>query len=241
MAIKKVTLPDGSSVVIDEWLHYPLFSTIQLGTSGGAGDSVNLRAFSYVQGQRVPSTTNVQAPENTRLADARDTNMVKRGGMNYDEAFILYALTFEHFALTDLYEPPVPPDTRVPFLQAPVPVFTAENLRRLQRDVLVELIIGAQQQKPQLRAPMSYISQSVGTKSFAMQGNTAMGTVTGFSAGNAGDVDARNQRRLELPIYIESQQVSFLKVTSPVGTIAGMDQAVRLRWYWDGLKRRPVA
>jgi hypothetical protein len=236
MAIKKVTLPDGSSVVIDEWLHYPLFSTIQLGTSGGAGDAVNLRAFSYVQGQRVPSTTN--APNNTRLADARDTNMVKRGGMNYDEAFILYALTFEHFALTSVAVGETDPITS---LVAPIPVFTAENLRRLQRDVLVELIIGAQQQKPQLRAPMSYISQSVGTKSFAMQGNTAANTITGFSAGTAGDVDARNQRRLELPIYIESQQVSFLKVTSPVGTIAGMNQAVRLRWYWDGLKRRPVA
>ena len=236
MAIKKVQLPDGSSVVIDEWLHYPLFSTIQLGVSGGAGDSVNLRAFSYVQGQRVPSTTN--APNNTRLADARDTNMVKRGGMNYDEAFILYALTFEHFALTNLVEGTGDPIT---LLTAPIPVFTAENLRRLQRDVLVELIIGAQQQKPQLRAPMSYIGQSVGTKSFAQMGNTTTATITGFSAGNAGDVDARNQRRLELPIYIESQQVSFLKVTSPVGTSAGMDQAVRLRWYWDGLKRRPVA
>ena len=62
-----------------------------------------------------------------------------------------------------------------------------------------------------------------------------------YSQGTGGAIDARNQRRLELPIYIESQQVAFMKVSSPIGTITGLDQSVRLRWYWDGLKRRPVA
>jgi hypothetical protein len=229
MAINKVQLPDGTEVVIDEWLHYPLFSTIQIGSLGGTGDSTNLRAFSYVQGMRVPSTTNVTG--GTRLADARDTNMVKRGGLNYDEAFILYAITYEAFALT--------PNTATPPVAAPAPVLTAENVKRLQRDLLVELIVGAQQQKPQLRAPFSFIGQSAGTKSFASTGLVGVGQA--FSMGTGGGIDARNQRRLELPIYIESQQVAFMKVSSPIGTIAGLDQQVRLRWYWDGLKRRPVA
>jgi len=229
MAINKVQLPDGTEVVIDEWLHYPLFSTIQIGSLGGTGDSTNLRAFSYVQGMRVPSTTNVTG--GTRLADARDTNMVKRGGLNYDEAFILYAITYEAFALT--------PNTVTPPVAAPAPVLTAENVKRLQRDLLVELIVGAQQQKPQLRSPFSFIGQSAGTKSFASTGAVGLGIA--FSQGTGGSIDARNQRRLELPIYIESQQVAFMKVSSPIGTIAGLDQQVRLRWYWDGLKRRPVA
>jgi hypothetical protein len=233
MAINKVQLPDGTEVVIDEWLHYPLFSTIQIGSSGGVGDSTNLRAFSYVQGMRVPSTTNVTG--STRLADARDTNMVKRGGLNYDEAFILYAVTYEAFALTASVTGV--PDAEV--LNAPAPVLTAENLKRLQRDLLIEIIVGAQQQKPQLRSPFSFIGQSAGTKSYASTG--LVGTDVGFSQGTGGGIDARNQRRLELPIYIESQQVSFMKVSSPIGTIVGLDQQVRLRWYWDGLKRRPVA
>lgn len=238
MAINKVQLPDGTEVVIDEWLHYPLYSTIQIGVTQPVpgtfvGDSTNLRAFSYVQGMRVPSTTN--APLNTRLADARDTNMVKRGGLNYDEAFILYAITYETFALTESLQTDGD-DTQS---NAPAPVLTAENLKRLQRDLLIELIVGAQQQKPQLRAPFSFIGQSAGTKSFASTGS--VGLSVAFSQGTGGSIDARNQRRLELPIYIESQQVAFMKVSSPVGTITGLDQAVRLRWYWDGLKRRPVA
>lgn len=232
MAINKVQLPDGTEVVIDEWLHYPLFSTIQIGSTGGNGDSTNLRAFSYVQGMRVPSTTNVTG--STRLADARDTNMVKRGGLNYDEAFILYAVTYEAFSLTESVNP-----GEDPFLNAPAPVLTAENLKRLQRDLLIEIIVGAQQQKPQLRSPFSFIGQSAGTKSYASTG--LVGANVGFSQGTGGGIDARNQRRLELPIYIESQQVSFMKVSSPIGTIVGLDQQVRLRWYWDGLKRRPVA
>lgn len=236
MAINKVQLPDGTEVVIDEWLHYPLFSTIQIGSVGGNGDSTNLRAFSYVQGMRVPSTTNV-TPGGNRLADARDTNMVKRGGLNYDEAFILYAITYEAFALTESTTATVePPASQI---NAPAPVLTAENVKRLQRDLLIELIVGAQQQKPQLRAPFSFIGQSAGTKSFASTGSVGAGVA--FSQGTGGGIDARNQRRLELPIYIESQQVAFLKVSSPIGTIAGLDQQVRLRWYWDGLKRRPVA
>jgi hypothetical protein len=229
MAINKVQLPDGTEVVIDEWLHYPLFSTIQIGSLGGIGDSTNLRAFSYVQGMRVPSTTNVTG--STRLADARDTNMVKRGGLNYDEAFILYAVTYEAFALT--------PNTELAPVAAPAPVLTAENLKRLQRDLLIEIIVGAQQQKPQLRSPFSFIGQSAGTKSFSSTNTVGAGQA--FSMGTGGGIDARNQRRLELPIYIESQQVSFMKVSSPIGTILGLDQQVRLRWYWDGLKRRPVA
>jgi hypothetical protein len=235
MAINKVQLPDGTEVVIDEWLHYPLFSTIQIGSTGGNGDSTNLRAFSYVQGMRVPSTTNV--PLNTRLADARDTNMVKRGGLNYDEAFILYAVTYEAFALTSLGDGTAPNPA-----VAPAPVVSAENLKRLQRDLLIEVIVGAQQQKPQLRAPFSFIGQSAGTKSFSSTNNVgAVANGAAYSQGTGGAIDARNQRRLELPIYIESQQVAFMKVSSPVGTIAGLDQSVRLRWYWDGLKRRPVA
>jgi hypothetical protein len=232
MAIKKVTLPDGTNVVIDEWLHYPLFSTIELGSTSGNGDAVNLRAFSYVQGQRVPATTNVPVPN--RLADARDTNMVKRGGMNYDEAFILYAITYETFALSDVFL------TGDPGIYTAVgPIFTAENLRRLQRDLMVELIVGAQQKKPQFRAPFSFLGQSVGAESWStpvVGGNFAVN----LSAGTAGTLDSRNQRRLELPVYIESQQVAFLRVFSPVGPIQGMNQSVRLRFYWDGLKRRPV-
>jgi hypothetical protein len=234
MAIKKVTLPDGTNVVIDEWLHYPLFSTIEIGSAQNiTGDAVNLRAFSYVQGQRVPATTNVPVPN--RLADARDTNMVKRGGMNYDEAFILYAITYETFALSNV----VLEDDNGPIFTAIAPIFTAENLRRLQRDLMVELIVGAQQKKPQFRAPFSFLGQSVGVESWSTPAFTTNSPIN-LSTGTAGTLDSRNQRRLELPVYIESQQVAFLRVFSPVGPIEGMNQSVRLRFYWDGLKRRPV-
>lgn len=229
MAIKKVHLPDGSEVVIDEWLHWPQFSTIEF----GAGVALNLRAFTYVQGQNVPQQGAV--PGGPRTATEADTNQVSRTRMNHDEAYLAYSISYEHFALEDAFLDP-PADT---ILAAPAPVLLSQNLHRLQRDVVVELIIGAGIRKPQFRSPFAWIGQSVGAPAWTSGDAVAAGVQ--FSYGTAGEMTAKNQRRWNLPIFIQSDRVMFLQVRSEQGAIADLTQAVRLRWYLDGLKRRPVA
>lgn len=228
MAIKQIRLPDGSEVVIDEWLHYQQFSTIEF----AAGSAVNLRAFTYVQGQQVP--TQGLPP---RTATESDTNQVAKTRMNHDEAYLCYALTYEHFALTDATIPEDPPAAAV--LLAPAPVLLSQNLRRLQRDLVLALIVGANIKKPQARFPFSRVGQSIGSPAFTS--TQALAANTAFSYGTGGAMSASNQRRFQLPVYIASDRVFYLEIRSFPGAIADLSQAVRMRFFLDGLKRRPVA
>jgi hypothetical protein len=228
MAIKKVHLPDGSDVVIDEWLHWPTFSTIEF----AAGVALNLRAFTYVQGQQVPRQGNI-AP---RTATESDTNQVARTRMNHDEAYLVYSVTYEHFALSDASIPQEEPPA---LLQAAAPALLSTNLRRLQRDCVVELIVGAGIRKPQFRAPFGWIGQSAGAPAYTSGDQVTATTV--FSYGTGGEICAKNQRSFQLPIFIQSDRVMFLQVRAEYGAITDLTQDVRLRWYLDGLKRRPVA
>ena len=224
MAVKEIRLPDGRNVVIDEWLHWPLYSTVEFAATAG----VQLRAFSYVRGQRVPSNG---LP--SRLATQADTNMNQRQMMSYDESFVMYAITYEAFALSNTGEGPV---------LGAAPVLQGANLRRLQRDLEIELILGAGQTKPQLRYTFSYLPQSVGAEAYGNDGSATLSV----SYGTAGAIKPSNQRRLELPINIESERQMYLKVFSPFGTISNgaaspdLTQDVRLRFWLDGMKRRPV-
>ena len=229
MAIKKVHLPDGSEVVIDEWLHWPQFSTIEF----AAGVALNLRAFTYVTGQRVPQQGAVAG--GPRTATEVDTNQVARTRMNHDEAYLAYSITYEHFALSNAY---LDDPTNI-IVGAPAPVLLSQNLRRLQRDVVVEFIVGAGIDKPQFRAPMSWIGQGPGAP--AATSGDAIAAGLNLSYGTAGQPSPTDQRKWNLPIYVQSDRVLYLSMSSYPGAIADLTQDVRIRWYLDGLKRRPVA
>lgn len=228
MAIKKVRLPDGTDVVIDEWLHYAIFSTIEF----AAAAQVNLKAFTYVQGQTVP-----QIGLAARNATESDTNQVAKTRMNHDEAYLCYAITYEPFALADASY--VEGDPAVTHVTAQAPMLGSQNLRRLQRDLVISLVVGANIKKPQVRNPFSWLGQSIGSPGF-MSGD-AVAANTQLSYGTGGKISATNQRRFNLPVYIASDRVFYLEVRSFPGAIAGLSQSVRLRFYLDGLKRRPVA
>lgn len=228
MALNNIRLPNGETIVIDEWLHWPLFSTIEF----GAGIAVNMRAFTYVQGQRIPQQGTI--PGGTRTATPVDTNQVARTRMNHDEAFLAYSVTYEHFALSNATTGP-----GGAVLQSPAPMLSAQNLRRLQRDIVVELKIGAGIDKPQVRSPLSWIDQGVGAPAFGSGDQVTAGVAIGY--GTAGPISPRSQRQWKLPIYIASDRVMSLTIKSAFGAITDQTQSVRMRWYLDGLKRRPVA
>jgi hypothetical protein len=228
MALNKIRLPNGEELVIDEWLHWPQFSTIEF----AAGIAINLRAFTYVAGQQIPQAGAV--PGGKRTSNESDTNQTARTRMNHDEAFLAYSLTYEHFALTDAHD-----DDGDTVLSAPAPLLEATNLRRLQRDVVVALTIGAGIDKPQFRAPLSWIDQGVGAPAYGSGDAVAAGVA--ISYGTAGPVSPKSQRQWKLPIFIASDRVMHLNFKSEFGAITDLTQAARFRWYIDGLKRRPVA
>ena len=243
MAIQRIKLPDGRELAIDEWLHWPMYSTVQ-GEGGidadldplnlGNGAKVALRLFSYVVGANIPQTGGLPR----RSATDSDTNQVARSKLNHDEAFLAFSMTYEISALDD--------DTTIPGLSnsrgAVAPIFTGGNLKRMQRDCLYELFVGAGISKPQARAPLSYYGQGIGSPAWGSGDvlNTGAGQIA-LSYGTAGYVSPLNQRRWQLPIYIGPDQVMYAKLYSPNGSIQGLSQDWQFKGYLDGLKRRAVA
>lgn len=228
MAIKKIRLPDGEIVTIDEWLHWPQFSTIEFGPA----QVVNLRAFTYVQGQRIPQQGVI--PGGARNATETDTNQVSRSRMNHDEAFLAYSVTYEMWGLADA--------TQGSPLQiiADFPMLSALDLRRMQRDMMVSFVVGAGITKPQFRAPLAWIGQGPGTHVFGVGPAPAAGV--NISYGTGGEPSPRTQRKWQLPIFIQSDRVMYLQlqtIRSDTETLQSV--AVRSRFYLDGLKKRPVA
>lgn len=242
MAIEKIQLPNGQTVEISEWLHWPLFSTCE-GAGGvnpvaplglGDGASINLSLFTYTIGQQVPVTAGVTP----RMANESDTNQTVSARMNYDEAFICFSVTYEPFALTG----------STPILQLPdntdgvSPALTGTNLRRLQRDTMFELTVGAKISKPQIRAPLAYFGQGVGAVAYGPGDALVSPPATiNMDYGTAGPVSPRNQRAYNLPVFIQSDRVMKGKFHSTNGPIIGLSQSWRLRFILDGIKRRAVA
>lgn len=224
MAVERFRLPNGDVVVFDEWLQWPIFSVIEFAAAGG----VDLRAFSYVRGQRVPAQ-GIAA----RNATETDTNQIAKARMNWDESYRLFSVTYEIFGLTNETLSNSPS-----LLVAQAPGFSAANLRRLQRDLMVEFYVGADIEKPQMRAPFSYIHQGVGP--VAYPNGDAPGAGIAFSQGTGGYVAWSSQRRFAFPIKVGGDRVMYLRTFSAPGTMADLTQSVRLRWYLDGVRRRPL-
>lgn len=228
-SLNAIRLPDGSEIQLSEWLHWPLFSVIEFATV----DAVSLDAFSYTIGNTVPHTATVAA----RSANATDTNMVRAKAMNQDEAEVVFAITYELFGLTTATagSPAVP--------SAVFPLVSANVLRRLQVGLVVELKVGANIKKPQVGVPFSYIGQGIGQHAYCS------GDLIQAHMGWGGDPVPRNQKQLNLPIYIggfgenakPGNSMAFFLRTRSTPLIDGSDdQSLRLRWWLDGLKKRPA-
>lgn len=225
MAIRTIQLPDGRELEISEWLHWPTYSVMEF----AAGAKVNLTCFNYVQGGIVAQQGLAQ-----RTASESDTNQTVRRQMNFDESILVYDLTYEAFALSSAT---IVQSEVTTLSTAPAPILLSTNLKRMQRDMMVELFVGADQSKPQYRSPFSYVGQSIGAVAFSP--GTAPIAGAAVSYGTGGYTTPENARRLELPIYIQPKMTFFLKVFSVVA-MTDMTQNVSIRWYLDGLKNRPV-
>lgn len=230
-SFNKVRLADGREFSISEVYHQPRFSTIEV----AVGDSLNLRAFNYTRGQTVSHTPSVAA----RNATDRDTNQVKKSAMNQDESLIVQAITFEAYGLDS--EADGSGNTI-----AAAPMLTGTDLRRFQTQTQFELFVGSGIKKPAYGVPFAWLSQSMGVEA-AM--SDAGSTTTRLEFGTAGEMSAKNQELLKLPIYIGGFgiharpgnsmffQARFYKPGG--GSIFGLRQNVRLVLVLDGLTKRP--
>jgi hypothetical protein len=248
MAIKTIKLPTGEEIAVDEWLHWPIYSTlIGEGNIGGSGDghSINLFAFSYVVSDRIPVAGN--PPGGPFVARTSDTNLVVRSKINHDEAIVIFSMIYEPFALN--HDQPFG-DPQAPDAMAVAPILSATNLRRLQMDAMLALYVGANITKPQIQGPFSYFAQGAGATAYGSGDSLAVNFVPdgggapvsnlAFSYGTAGYISPRNQRRFQLPVYVHSDRVFKAKFWTPRGKVIGLDQSWRIRFMVDGLKRRPI-
>lgn len=234
MAIQALRLPNGEELTFDEWSHWPRYSTIDV--AAVAAGNFNLNAFSYVVGGRVPATAGLAA----RQATPTDTNQQAKKRMNQDEAFLAYSWTYELFALSDT-------SGGTPAVNFGVaPIFTSANHRRLQRDLVLSLVVGAQIRKPVARAPLAMVSQGPGSPAFGS--GAAVAANVSVDHGTGGRATPANQRVWAMPIHIESDRVYYCEVRgwrSPgVGATPALDavtQSFSMRIILDGLHRRPIA
>jgi len=226
----KLILAGGVEIDSEEYLHWPLFSA----GDWSIADAFNLDIFNYVPGGAVSRTPTVAA----RIATYRDTNMVRANRMNQDESMIVYAMTYEIFARTSETSGSPAVANNIP-----QPILSGDNLRRIQREVMVLLTIGAGIKKPQVVAPWSWFSQSISAECYLGSGST-------FQYGTGGETSADNQRQFGLPVFIggtgemakpgNAMMFSFqLKAPGGLATLPDATQDITFRWYLDGLYQRP--
>jgi len=239
MAIDTFKLPNGQVFRIEEWLHWPLFSTVE----GAAGAAIDLSAFSYVVGAQVPQAGVISTGR--RNATPADTNQIVRNKLNHDEAAIIFSMTYEHFAIEgsnnqdSVFTNPPLDDAAV------APILRGTNLALMQRDLLIELLVGSNITKPMFQAPLAYVGQGIGA--YATGSGDALTIANGgatslnLNYGTGGQLGPKtNQRRLNMPIVISSDRTIKVRLRAPAGNLL-CDQDWRMRIYLDGLKKRPVA
>lgn len=239
MAIQKIRLPNGQTLNLEEWLHWPSFSVVEC----AAGSNVNLRAFSYVVGDRVPQAGAVAG--GPRSATESDTNWVTKSRANHDEAIVVFAITNEYWALEADAPAPI---TGAPAQCAAVsPIFTGTNLRWLQLLMMQEFFVGANISKPMASAPLEYYGQGTGAVAYGsgdpltVTGLGPIGTIN-LDYGTAGDINpVLNQRRWAMPVMVASDRVMYAKLSTPGGALTNVTQDFRIKITLDGVKRRPVA
>lgn len=231
----KIRLPDGRTLTPGDWTSAePLYSTVEI----GAGAFPVLTAFSYgIGGGAVPGSP---GPRRSTLAD---TNLEGEGArLPENEELIAYSLNIEAFLIgadaADNLLPPVdPPDAAL------------TDMLALQRDLLIITRIAFV--KEYTRAPMSMFPASTGAHQYNSAARSqASAGVTGYVASNNGGANVCDARQFASPLYVaggESLAVDLRPgpgaITNLGGTGGGLpaNSRYRLRLYFEGYRRRPVA
>lgn len=227
----KIRLPSGKVLQPSDWTAAePLYSTVEIGD----GTFPVLSAFSYPLGGEIPgSATN-------RRATIADTNLEGEGArLPENEELIAYGLAIEAFMIGQ--EDTQSPDT-IPGNDPPN--VSLLNMLRLQRDLLV--VTRVAYVKEYTRAPLEAFPASTGVAQYNSGGRSNVSTgANGFVSANNGGDRVCDMREFASPLYIAGGEAISVDFRPGPGSVTGLNLAtgsrIRLRAFFEGYRRRPVA
>ncbi len=229
--IDKVRLANGDTVRPVDWSSTPLWSTVEV----AAGAIESLKGFSYGIGGPVPGSP---GPRNsTKL----DTNLKGDGGVIQEQAeLLLHTLQLEVIqtvsdAAALFASPEFQPDP---------PFVSASNLKRLQRDTLVELRIA--NTKMYCEQPLGFFPAGAGVQSVLGNATRNTGPAVAFITGQNGGSNVYNNRQFATPHHIGAGEAFAVNLKFPHGQVRNLnlgtdaDARVRVRIFAGGYRARPV-
>lgn len=230
--IDKVRLANGDTVRPVDWSSTPYWSTVEIDD----GPIETLKAFSYGMGGDVPGSPG------PRKSTILDTNMKGDGGVIQEQSeLLLHTLQIELIqtrtagATTLFSNPEFQPDP--PFVSAP-------NVKRIQRDTLVELRIA--NTKSYCEQPLGFFPAGAGVCSTMGAATRAVGPAVAFIVGQNGGGNVYNNRQFATPHHIGAGEAFAVNLKFPFGQVRNLnlgtdDNArVRVRIYASGYRARPV-
>lgn len=236
--VRKIRLPNGMVVVPGDWTtSVPLYSTVEV----AAGAIADLRAFSYTEGMAVPGSIG------QRTATELDTNLQGQGAkLPENEELIIHTISCEVFKRGTQADSSQFPDADQP--EVPLP-----DLQRLQRDLLVALIISTTE-KEYSHSPLSFWGASTGVRHTYSGGLTRVSDgATGTAVAYNGAVGAPYARSFASPNYVAGGEPFHVAFRANRGEIANLNLAgsgavapleegrLVVRCFLGGYRRRPVA
>lgn len=238
--ITRVRTSDGRVIDIVDYVDKPLYSTIDL-RSGFVDQS--LSAFTYAPTQRVVASSNINP---RRIATEIDTNVSTAGQMASTESMLVYSMRVEAFQLTDEQALGNPANWVDQDAFGPAPNLT--NLNRLAKYTTARLWIT---QQVYAEATPAYFSPGFGTFLGGSFNASRLTAQYGFPTHQAARcfqvphfIGGAEQYRVELykPEGQPGQDgaIDFVSVDIPGPLTPDPTVVIQLRFYLEGLYKRPV-
>lgn len=225
----KIRLPDGKTLTPGDWTSAEdLYSTVEV----GSGPFPVVTAFSYGRGASVPGAAT------QRASTYADTNLEGEGNrLPENEELIAYSLSVEAFMIgaEGTADAAVIPASQAPDV-------SLLNMLRLQRDLLVITRIAAV--KEYTRQPMGVFAAGSGVQQYNSAAINST-TLLPYVASNNGGTDVCDSRQWASPLYVAGGESLAVDVKPGPGQVVDLNLAagsrIRLRLFFEGYRRRPVA
>lgn len=240
--ITQFRLPNGEVMRLVDWVDKPLFSTLELLT--GFGDR-RIDCFTYNVGEPVPATANATV---RRISTERDTNVDVGGAQASTEELLIYAIKPEYFELQNAGGTPTDMTTAAARLVGQ-PMPRTNVLAQLHMTFKLRLIIS---QKAYADAGLGWFNSGFGPygAGAAVPGTAA---ASGRTYATAGLPSQEAVRTFAVPHHIGGTEKYRLELINPAAdTVNFQDETtaapvtiaqsvMRMRFYLDGMKKRPTA
>jgi len=237
--ITQIRLPNGRVIALVDWSDMPLFSTVDL--APGFTDQT-IQAFNYIVSDQVSSSQNVTV---RRTATDRDTNASSPGTLAATEEMLVYNVKVEPYLFIS---EGADATTATPLGGVGFPLMEANLLSYFHSRLLLQLEVS---QKLYANASLGYFNQGFGAfPSGIVAGAVPVAGSPGRSFGLQGFPSADSPRSFTIPVHIGGQENYRLNLVNSTGDaveffnlagVATSDRIVSLRFYLEGLYKRPVS